>query len=241
MSNETISVTPGCQVIVFPFRNEGPGFDFNELSESDPFDISRELFACSFAKTADRPEGSFTLSLSNTRDWKQFLAPGSWVLIYLSECSADLDFPSDPLGTNLARPNLENLKRQKSKLRGICRIDRVSVEASFDLNGGQEIAYHVTGRDIGVCYQEAFCFHNVFLQDRSMIDSATAYLTSRPTQTVDQLLTTIHKLFFSPRDFATMSHRSPYDRESLSSTGFQFLLPRALLKALDLKLREGTH
>ncbi len=245
LANEIRDTKAECQIIVFSWHHPVPleSLSYTALSISNPIDVSLELEgSIAFEKNLGDAAGSFTFSLSNTRDWKRTIRPGTWCLIYMSQ-GGGLSLPHSSNGLDLAIPNPEKLKLQKNKLRGICYIERIATESHVNENGTLELNYQVSGRDFGVIYEETEVWHNFFKHESGIIDAAANYLHAAPTPTVDQLLATIHHLFFTPFIFPSLSNRDPKDREqeTVASIGFQWNLPREMLTALNLELFDKSR
>lgn len=231
-----------CQIVVFPWHSSVPveSLSYADLALSDPIDVTLELEgSISFEKDLGQPAGSFSFNLANTRDWKRTIRPGSWCLIYMSQ-TGGLSAPEPGNGLDISKPDLQKLQYQSNFLRGICYIERVAVKGNVLENGTYDISYQVTGRDYGIVYEETTVWHNFFNFESGIIDAAANFLNAQPTQTIDNLLKTIHQLFYSPSDFPSLADRDPKDKEraTLSQVGFQWLLPKEMLTAVGLKLRD---
>jgi hypothetical protein len=229
---EKRDVIPQCQLIYFDWvtKNLGSsalrGNKFRELSDSTALDISPFIQSVTFSKTLAEPAGSFSITLKNDRDWKEVIKPGSWALLYLSQ-EGDLNLPpktaKDP-----AVVNLENLQTQKSKLRGILYVESVRAAGTTE-DGVFDVTYTVSGRDFGVVYEATEVWMNLFALEKSLRHAFLQAFSWANDISVTKVLEVIHNLILGPQQVDILSPDSEFYR-----LGQQWLLPSALLKALDL-------
>lgn len=237
IANETKSINSQCQIVILPweFNTLTEDLSIANLTSTLPLlDVSKELVSVSFTKSLAEPAGNFEFELPNSRDWSEFIQAGTWCLIYMSQ-DGDLAIPKQ--GTDGV--TVSQLKDQSSKLRCIGYIERVSPKGTIGQDLGEfDIAFTITGRDFGVVYEETEIWHNVIKYEAALIDAATAFLNSSTIKTVDGLLDTIHKLFYSPVDLPGISSR--LTDFSLAQSALQWLLPSVMIQALNLKVKNST-
>lgn len=227
--NEIKNIRSECRVVVYRWAEEvlTRALENNDdlLSQAVPIDVSSRVSDLRYSKSLDNPAGSFNFTLENDRDWKETIKPGQWCLIYLSN-EGDLAVPED-----VVRPRTSDLREIKPRLRCIGYIERVAAEARTLENGALDVVYQVTGRDFGVIYAETTIWHNFFLSEQNLLKASNTYLDVNKIQTVNQLIEVVHQLLFSPLDLNFKPN------QKLAALGIQWLLPKNMILALDLKLK----
>lgn len=234
--NKTRTITSQCKVVVYNWKSQRlreSGTLPNLLSQSDPIDISSRILNVSFTKSMSSPSGTFSISLANNpgvikrnkkiEDWKDLIKPGTWCVIYMSQ-EGDL-----LLKSQVETPN----KTESRRVRCIGYIERVSAKADVNEKGALEVTYEISGRDFGVIFEETTIWHNLFQYDKGILNALRgADLNVAGIKTLDQVLQTIHDLFYAPNKvkFTTMIS----DENSLTSIAKQWLLPTNMVKDLNM-------
>lgn len=244
-SLETKSVNPECQIVVFNWLYETNIDDINlqRLASSTPHDISNYIASVRFSKMMNSPSGQFEITLENDRDWKEYIKKGSWCIIYMSN-DGGLSIPDAgsnevPLGNGLKGDGISvsRLAQQREKIRAICYIDDVRVSGTVGAEKGEfDVVYSVTGRDIGVVYEETEIWHNRIQYDETLLKTASSYLNANQIKTVDKLLEVLHQLIFSPEQLVNKDLKD----DSLTSIALQWLLPNLMFTALGIPTLLGT-
>lgn len=243
IKNETKNINPECQVVHFAWDFEGDStgdlenLNLAQLSEATPHDISKYITSVNFQKRMEDSSGQFEIVLGNTKDWKDVIKKGSWILIYMSN-DGGLSIPAESDNIKLKsggkgdRISVQKLTQQKNKLRTMAYIDTVRARGTAGDNGQFDTEFVLSGRDFGVIYEETEIWHNQILFDNNLLQSSAAFLNSQNIKTVDELLTTLHKMFYSPNDLI----KKPLKNDSLVSIALQWLLPKSMLNALNIQL-----
>lgn len=242
--NNTKSIKSQCQVVHFAWDYEGDAtgdlenVSFSELSQSTPHDISNYISEVSYQKRMEDASGQFEIVLRNTKDWKNVIHKGSWVLIYMSQ-DGDLAIPDGEKKTKLKSGgegdalDVSKLRSQRNKLRVMGYIDTVRTRGNTGSDSGElSIEYVLSGRDFGIVYEETEIWHNQILFDNNLLQSSAAYLNSQSIKTVDGLLDTLHRLFFSPSNLVN----KPLKNDSLVAIALQWLMPVKMLSALGINM-----
>lgn len=234
IQNDVKNINSQCQIVVFPWLNDVISENFSEadlIATKAPLDISKDIRDVAFSKNLAEPAGTFQITLPNNKDWKEIIRPGSWCLIYMSQ-NGGLAIPKGN-----APVSISSLKSQKNKLRGICYIERVAPKGSVGGELGEfDVDFVISGRDFGVVYEETEIWHNLVFFERNLVDAATTFLNSASIKTVDKVVETIHGLFYSPEDFLKKDLKD----KSLTKVSLQWLLPSAMLTALDIRLKRNS-
>ena len=242
-SDVTLNGNSQCKIIIYPWSNDlsNPDISDAELAKATRLDISSQLQSVSFTKNMGSPAGSFSFTLTNspgigTQDWKDIIKRGFWCLIYMTN-EGDLQLNPD-VGPNIAKNKLTEAKR----IRCIGYIERVGVKLSAMDNKALDVSFTVTGRDIGIVYEETNIWHNLFAFDKIMLDSiAQTALNVAGNVRIHDALKTIHDLFYFP---ANIPGAKVNDNGSLLSIGLQWLLPKPMLLDLGFNLSaltKGTY
>jgi hypothetical protein len=226
------NINSQCQIVIFNWKNKiaRDSLSLYELADSVPMDISKYVLECSFSKNMSDPAGTFQITLPNDRDWKDVIQRGCWALIYMSQ-NGGLSIPK---GTDT--PDLGLLRQQGSKLRGIVFIERVAPKGLVGGERGEyDVQFNVTGRDFGVVYVENEIFYNRLYAEGKIQEAAAGELGVQQNRNTADLLTTLHKAFFSPRELGIT-----LEGDSITKAiPLQWLLPTQLLPALNLKSKTG--
>lgn len=242
LKSEVVTVNPQCQIVVFPWKHEimRQSLSFSDLAQATRIDVSSELLACTYSKNLSSPAGNFAFTLANSRDWKRIIKPGQWCMIYMSN-DGDLKIPaSKGAGTPDQLITPPSLKDQSAKLRCVGYIDRVSVKGSMTPEGALDVTYEVAGRDFGVIYEETTIWHNMFQFDKEFIEAVSGNLAFSSKggvfKTADELIKTIHDLFFAIKRFPSLAKRGPDNEKYVTQVGLQWLLPKELVSELNAKV-----
>ena len=236
LENKTRSINSQCQIVILPwkFNTVTENLSIAQLTSTLPLlDVSNELVSVSFTKNMSEPSGSFEFELPNNRDWSEFIKPGTWCLIYMSQ---DVDLAIPKQGNTVT---VSQLKDQSSKLRCMGYIERAAPKGTIGQDLAEfDIAFSITGRDFGIIYEETRIWHNNIKFEANLQFAAVAFLSSEGIKTVDGLLDTLHRLFYSPGDFPGLA--SSLTNFSLAQSALQWLLPSVLIQALNLKVKNST-
>src|SRR5690554_5995682 len=82
-----------CQVLWFKWFIEDadlqPAQDqvdnFDALSTALTYDLSEHIDFCNYTKSLANPAGQFSFRLDNSRDWKDIIKPGQWIMILMTQ------------------------------------------------------------------------------------------------------------------------------------------------------------
>lgn len=136
--------------------------------------LGGEIISCTIEKSLSRPAGSFELVLAPTRNWRELIFPGDWVLLYMGR-ETDIDTKSLK-GCQLIG-NVDRVARSKQKN-----------EETDDT----EIRYKISGRNFGKVFEETPIFFNPYDEQPEVIDvtlrEAGLPLTGSPDQLVKSLI-----------------------------------------------------
>lgn len=241
LSNDTQHNFAQCKVVVYAWKQEldNPELADSILAQSYRLDISSQVKQVTFSKTLSDPAGNFTISLTNspgvgTNDWKDILRRGFWVVIYMSQ---DGDLTMNPkVGPAKVRHS------ERSKIRGICYIERCGSTGNTGEKGDVDRHFQVSGKDFGIIYEKTEIWHNLFKYEEIMIESIrTSQLNVVSNVKIDAALKLIHKLFYFPSDIPGAKVN---DENSLLDIGLQWLLPKQMLSDVGFNvsgLTKGTY
>jgi hypothetical protein len=240
LSNETQNNYAQCKVVVYPWviQLNDPDAPNDELAATTRLDISSQVTQVTFSKNLGEPAGSFNISLTNspgfgTNDWKDILKRGYWLVIYMSQ-DGDLSM-SQSVGEATHKAS------ERSKIRGICYIERCGTTGNTGEKGDVDRHFQVSGKDFGIIYEKTEIWHNMFKFDRIMLDSLrTSELNVVSNVKLDRALTLIHNLIYFP---SNEQGAKPNDDNSLLDIGLQWLMPRRMLSDIGFNvsgLTQGT-
>lgn len=247
-NTRTKTITPECQIVVFNWKHDRNIEDLSvkELSEAYPHDISNYIKEVSFGKQMSSPSGQFQIVLENDRDWKQYIKKGSWCVIYMSN-DGGLSLPDAPMRYQVDIGNglkgdiapINDLIPQSNKCRCIGYIDTIRAQGSVGEEKGEfDTTFVISGRDIGIVYEETEIWHNRIKFDTTLLNTANTLVAASSIKTVDKLLNVMHRLFFSPEDIVNQDLKN----DSLTQIALQWLLPQPLFRILGIPFtKSGTY
>lgn len=133
---------PDAAVVLFNYfsRSGSEGIPASNVDTLSGAYIVREpLLSITTVKHKSQPAGQFEIALAPTRNWTAFIAPGSWLFIYM--CPRLMT-------------NDELLESGEDTLKMIGRVDSVRVSVSIDqATGTRQTSYVVVGRDWGQIFE----------------------------------------------------------------------------------------
>jgi len=233
--NPVRSVNPQCQIVWFKWLsdviNRRLTGSTSLLSKSTAFDISNHLVdTCTYSKNMGTAAGSFTFRLDSSRDWKKEIKPGSWCAIFMSN-EGDLSLPEVRGLTSDKLPKANRDKIKKERLRGICYIERVIVSGEVDDKGVITTHFEVSGRDIGVVYEETDLWFNFFELEELAVVGLSDQLPFTNNNTLTELIDVAHDLFYAPEKRISSKTKEAI---KLTEIGKQWLLPKEMLSMLKI-------
>lgn len=232
-----------CQVILFPWDvdvlpDDSAPNAAEMASRASAADISNHLVeTVQFSKTMASPSGTFSIRLDNSVNWQDIIYPGQWCMIYFAN-DGSLPLPTHETAADGSLPPPDASLSQNPtailpKLRGLCYIERINPSESVDPTTGAPIlVYDVSGRDYGVVYEETDLWYSYFLYEKAKVDALDSKLKTYGFSRLNILLDVIHDLFFAPNNLFPPSALG--DKNSLTSVGQQWLLPRPVLRYLGV-------
>ena len=239
------------KIVVFKWKSDSLSIaknpDLKKISETDAIDVSSHvLSSCNFSKNLGSPSGQFSFGLDNTKDWKYILKPGMWCLIYMCN-DGKMDIPKFKGEDSESRSlydiaDLEPLKDYRKYLRGVCYIERVSVDFITDPTTGViDSSYTVSGRDFGVIYESTHIWFDMFEAEKIKAQTINAAIDRNKLTGNAELLLQIHNLIFAPWKLAALTKNKDKDITELTRTGIQWLMPTDLVDVVGIKLDVGAH
>ncbi len=235
MSDQVRDVNAQCQIIWFKWANDvitrALSATTSLLSKSTPKDISNHLVdTCTYTKNKGAAAGSFTFRLDSSKDWKTIIKPGSWCAIFMSN-DGDLSLPEAREITNDDLPNVSKSKIKKERLRALCYIERVVVHGIVDEKGVIDTSFEISGRDIGIVYEDTDIWFNYFKFEERQVRALAEKLTFTNSNTIAELLDVSHDLFYAPDKVLKSKKKAALE---LTEVGTQWLLPKEMLSLLDI-------
>ena len=233
-----------CQIIWMPWLNDYEGVKNQLINASVSFDLSNHIVdSVQFSKNMNSPAGSFFFKLDNSKQWDEFIKPGQWCLIFMTQndsisnafsLSVDpnlegLAVPSDVFYA-ISQPHEKILTPDLKYLRGICKIDRISYNGSVVTNGALDLTFEVSGRDMGSIYQDTNLWYNYFVYDQLKVEAMNAYVQQSNYNSIDNLLSFVHDLFFAPEK--VIKKEALHGNNGVTSLPKQFTLPNSLFNVL---------
>lgn len=252
-----------CQVIWFNWAlsdevaaESFDNLDVEGLAAANAYDISDHILSCNFTKQKGDPAGTFSVKLDSTLDWKDWIKPGEWILISMTQDGDLLKDASQKQVSNTVKKGDTKIAEftlaskadiKPTKIRGVCYVERVSVDVSTG-NDGEFIAnYEITGRDYGVIYQETEIWYNEYLASiGGQLEALKAFMQLEQdfgvTAPITTLLKIIHTLFLSTDSPVLPSIRALV-KKFAQDLGLvpQWLMPAQLLSFLSQPATKDSY
>lgn len=163
----------------FPLAtNQRIGFPPSSVLGIEEGTIEAELVSINVSKSIRQPSGTFDITVLPTKNWRQVLAPGDWLVIYLfNGISDEFQYKNENV---IMLGNIDRVARIKQK-------DEESDKTT--------VRYQISGRDFGKVFEDTDIFFDPyagFLQSATLISQ---YLVQRglafagtPTQLVNMFV-----------------------------------------------------
>lgn len=218
--------------------------NLDRLSDSFNIDLSNHLVdSVTFSKSLDSPTGSFSFNLDNSRDWKDIIKPGEWCVILMTQ-NGDLRLPEEnssqgnPIGLIGLPSGPKDLSSVRQNIRGLCYIDRVSVQTAAEGNGEFNVTYEVSGRDFGVVYENTDIWFNDFTFDASNVNTLNQQIKNSTFKDIGEVIKMFHELFLAPEKRIPSKAGSG---EGVTPIPKQWLLPKQLVNDLKLSCDDASY
>lgn len=221
-----------------------------DLALSERLDISAYVMSANFRKNNSKPAGEFEITLSNTpsskspltqsRDWKNIIRRGSWLVIYMAnDGSLTLSPTFEP--TDLQHSK-QIAAKEKPYIRCIGFVERVAVvQKTNETTGAVETSFSVTGRDFGIVYEEGVAWHDFFQFEKAQLQAIKqSFLTLFGYVPCHEVVPYLHHLFYYPLNIPELSG-AVNDRQSLLKIGLQWLLPTELIQDLGIQAPKSSY
>jgi len=184
--------------------------------------VDKDIASVSVTKSIRRASGNFDVEIMPTQNWKKFIAPGDWVILYLYNGPSESVDPQDPPNKDIVMiGNVDRVSRTRQREE---QSDRITVR------------YHISGRDFGKVLEESDLFYNPYTAKTSSTVLLNALLTARGIPFVgspDQIILSALRVFLS-------SGSSSIKEGLLKGESFdpvnQWILPKQLVKVITAGL-----
>lgn len=149
-SRQIASRTSFCRVRYFHYNyqnlKEATTINPNALTDSQVFETTEDLIfeqeidSVTVSKSINSASSRFNITVFPSKNWRQIISPGDWVIIYFY-------------------PSIENLQRnEKNRLKNLVllgNIDRVSrvIDKNEDTDKTR-LRYSISGRGFGKCFEQ---------------------------------------------------------------------------------------
>lgn len=166
-----------------PSSNQRPLFNPVEALQTTFGLIEDAIESVSINKSLKAPSGTFDITLLPSKNWKQVVSPGDWLIIYFYRENTQFGYDNKDIVM-------------------IGNVDRVSRTKQKDEDTDKTLVrYHISGRDFGKVFEETDIFANPYLPqsaDKSVLNSMLFTnglpLYGPPTKMVDK----VTDVFLSP-------------------------------------------
>ena len=182
--------TSYCRMVVFHYTKQNFGtasnvrgtFPDSTVFKTKQFTIEEEIKSMRVSKSLDNPSATFSVSLFPTQNWKETIAPGDWVGIYMF---------------NRLETKRTTIADSKNLVM-LGNVDRISRNLERDEDDKITLKYDVSGRNFGKVFEDINIWFDPYInQDESLdvaLRTAGLEMTGNPTSQVSELL----KIFLGP-------------------------------------------
>jgi hypothetical protein len=161
--------------------NVGPVFPDSTITAVTRGVIEDDIQKLQISKSIESSSGTFNVTLLPSKNWKQFISPGDWVMIFLDDVQKDA-----------SKYYKENVDTKNLVLVG--SIDRVSRSVSKNEDTDRvELRYNISGRNFGKVFEETDIWFDPYqLQNetlnRVILPNAGLELVGNPSKMCKQLI-----------------------------------------------------
>lgn len=137
-----------CVVRFFPFKKRDTlnGDNTNDAMDAIELVEDSAITACTISRDKGTPTDVFQITLKPTKNWKNVLKAGDWLIIYLDD---------------IENISLKDLKGVKC----IGNIDRIAETTIIKNDGSREVVYNVHGSGWGKFFEQTEMFYNPYAGD----------------------------------------------------------------------------
>lgn len=149
-------------------------FMLSESTKCTVGKIEEAIESCTVSKNIEQPSASFNFSLFPTKNWKQEISPGDWILVYFhSSLEKTPDEPTSTQGLVL-----------------IGNVDRIArVIQKDDETDTTTLRYTVSGRNFGKVFEQTDIWYDPYTTQEATLDIALRTngleLVGNPTKQVN--------------------------------------------------------
>lgn len=180
--------------------------------------LEREITDLRCSKSMNAPAGNFSVTVMPTKNWKQYISPGDWVLIYLYDNAKDaggFDVNNPPTSNMVMFGNIDRVARSKQRDE---KTDKITVR------------YNISGRDFGKVFQQTSLWWDPFTAEGFLLQKNNGLLLKHGVQlkgTPDELVNSLLDVFIG----ATGADLSSTGLGDVSRTDSleQWQLPQSLI------------
>lgn len=160
--------------------NTGPKFKASIISDAERGIIEDDIQSVKIHKSIEASSGTFSVSLLPSKNWKQVLSPGDWMMIFIDDKSGDSSKYFTPLA------GTKNLVM-------VANIDRVARTLSKNEDTDRnELRYDISGRGFGKVFEEADVWFDPYaIQNKDLeiiLRNAGLEVTGSPATMVNKVV-----------------------------------------------------
>lgn len=230
------TTTSYCRVVFWHYVKQNFGiasnvrgsFSQSLVNKVERETIENEVISVKINKENDRPSGTFDITLMPSRNWKRFISPGDWLVIYLFNRMTTTE--SEDLDTT-----------ENAVLFG--NVDRVSRSLQRNENDDKvQLRYQISGRNFGKVFEETDIYFDPYSIQQTvadvMLQQAGLSIQGSPDEQFEDILDVFLGKGITTKNGRTTQlkqWRVPSDVSSLfkaNGTNFNDLLDRRIEKGL---------
>ncbi len=164
-----------------PTNTNTGGFTDNEIMGIQQGIIEEEISSLRISKSIEQPSSTFSVNLLPSRNWKQVLSPGDWVILYIQDDFQDKD-------------RYKEGKNNNKNMMLVGNIDRISRSLQKNEDDDKvELRYVISGRGFGKVFEETDVWYDPYAVQRDTLNrvilaGAGFELVGSPDKMVDSLI-----------------------------------------------------
>lgn len=123
--------------------------------------VEDEIASIKISKSMEQASGTFTINLLPSRNWKQVISAGDWLIIYFQD-----DFKAKD--RYKATPNNKNMMM-------LCNVDRISrsLQKGADKDDKTHLRYVIAGRGFGKVFEDTDIWYNPYAVQKDILNRLT--------------------------------------------------------------------
>ena len=227
-----------CKVVLYKWTQREldteDAVPFSELAATESIGLSEYVVSVEYNKNRAQAAGAFVIRLGNaaiqkagkpTQNLLEYIPRGCWCVVLMSQ-KGDLKMDNAINAT------------EHQYIRFVGYINRVNAISHLNESGAFDATIEITGRDHGCIYEKTDVWLDITVAENLTKVWLKQYELPNKDRRLDQFIKKFHDIVYHPKLEPSIEKvLNKKEKESLFSTGNQWILPTKLVSDLKIKLR----